>query len=143
MSSASSETSSASERAKAGSGSFSEAGFTSVQSVAVMAMSLLALLALANFVVFQYGRGAVRAALDEAVRVGSRASASVAECEARAEDVLDDLLGGAMGAGVSVTCQDTGQLIEARATATFSGWIPPVPDWTFTVAAAAVHERAP
>jgi len=120
-----------------------QAGFSSVQAVAAMAFALLALMWLVNFVAFQYGRGAVRAAVDEAARAGSRASASEAVCAERARDVLGDLLGGAMGRNVEVTCTDRGTRMEARATATFLGWVPPVPDWHFTVAAVAVRERAP
>ena len=108
-----------------------------------MALSLLTLVGLVNFVAFQYGRGAVRAALDEAARAGSRASASEDECESRANEVLANLLGGEMGRGVVVTCTDRGALVEARADAVFPSWIPPVPEWRFSVAAVAVRERAP
>lgn len=119
------------------------AGFVTVQHVAVVALSLVVFVAMANLVVFQYGRGVVRAALDEGVRAGAHASASAAECEARAADVLADLLGGPMGSGVTIGCGEAGGEIRAAAEVRFTGWLPGVPDWSFTVDAASLKERAP
>lgn len=118
-------------------------GFVTVQYVAVVGLSLLLVVALTNVVVFQYGRGVVRAALDEGARAGVRTTAGVPECEARAGDVLADLLGGAMGAGVTLACTDDGVLLRATAEVVFVGWLPAVPDWAFTAEASAVRERAP
>lgn len=120
-----------------------DGGFVTVASVAVTGLSLLFVVALVNIVVFQYGRGVVRAALDEGVRAGARATAGVGECEARAGDVLADLLGGAMGAGVQLACTDDGAVLRAAADVTFVGWLPAVPDWRFTAEATAVRERSP
>lgn len=123
----------------------SEAGFATAQCVAVMAFSLLTLVLLVNFVAFQYGRGVVRAALDEGARAGSRVAASEAECEARARQVLSDLLGGPMGdvARNTVDCQLADGRVTAQASAKFAAWIDPVPTWSFTVSAVAVQEVAP
>ncbi|MEX2619135.1 MAG: hypothetical protein WD250_02840 [Egibacteraceae bacterium] len=120
-----------------------EGGFITAQYMAVAGFSLLFVVALVNLVVFQYGRGVVRAALDEGVRAGARATAGVAECEARAGDVLADLLGGAMGTGVALACTDEGDTLRATADVVFVGWLPAVPDWAFTVEAAAVREAVP
>lgn len=120
-----------------------DSGFVTVQYVAVVGLSLVLVVVLTNLVVFQYGRGVVRAALDEGVRAGARASAGAAECEARAGDVLADLLGGAMGTGVRVVCTDDGDVLRATADVAFAGWLPAVPDWAFTVQATAVREREP
>jgi len=109
------------------------------------ALSLVFLVLAANFIVFQYGRGAVRAALDEGVRAGSvetgSASQRVATCSGRVAEVLDDLLRGPIGDGVEIDCEfddGTGRsVMTARARARFRSWIPPVPDWRFEVAAVA------
>lgn len=114
-----------------------------MQFVVAVALSLLLLSALANLVVFQYARGVVRAALDEGVRAGSRAGASLSECQARAEDVLDDLLSGPLGDGVVHGCADTGERMLAQADVTLRAWAPMVPDWTFVAEATAVKERLP
>lgn len=118
-------------------------GFVTVQYVAVTGLSLLLVVVMVNLVVFQYGRGVVRAALDEGVRAGARATAGSEECEARARDVLADLLGGAMGAGVTLRCTDTGSTLQATADVVFHGWLPSVPDWRFSAEASAVREQAP
>lgn len=119
-----------------------ERGFATVQYVTVMAFSLLTLVLLVNFVAFQYGRGVVRAALDEGTRAGSRVEASEEECELRAQEVLDDLLGGPMGdtARDTLQCEVLGGRVRAVATASFASWIDPVPTWSFEVEAVAVKE---
>jgi hypothetical protein len=72
-----------------------EDGMTTVQYVAATAFSLIVFVMMANFIVFLYARGVVRAAVDEGARAGGRFGASSAECESRARDVLGDLLAGA------------------------------------------------
>lgn len=118
-----------------------EGGFVTVQYVAVVGLSLVFVVLLTNLVVFQYGRGVVRAALDEGVRAGTRATAGAAECEARAGDVLADLLGGAMGTGVRLACTDDGVHVRATADVVFTSWAPGVPDWRFGARAQARRGR--
>lgn len=118
-------------------------GSVTIQFVWAVGLTLVLLTVVANLVAFQYGRGVVRAALDEAVRAGSRATATEATCTERAAAALRDLLGGAMGDEVTVACADRGDRVVADATATFRGWLPLVPDWTFTAGATAVKERDP
>jgi hypothetical protein len=120
-----------------------EGGFVTAQAVLVYAFSLMTLVWLANFVVYQYGRGAVRAAIDEGARAGTRVDASAAACQARAQEALDGLFGGAMGRGITVSCIDTGDKVLARATGTFTSWMAPVPDYTFSVTAVALRSKAP
>lgn len=117
-----------------------EEGMLTVQFLAAAGLSLITLTILANLIVFQYGRGVVRAALDEGARAGSRATAGIAECERRAAAVLDDLLGGSMQEGVRIWCEDDGAAIDAIADVTFQGWVPTVPDWSFIVSATAHRE---
>ncbi len=121
----------------------SDGGFLTVQFVVAVGLSLLLLSDLANLVVFQYARGVVRAALDEGVRAGSRATAAAAECQARAQAVLDDLLSGPLGDAVVIGCTDTGDRMLARADVTLHAWAPMVPDWSFLTEATAVKERFP
>ena len=118
-------------------------GFVTVQAVFVYAVALMTLVWLANFIVFQYGRGAVRAAIDEGARTGSRVDASEATCEARAREVLDNLLGGVMGTGVTITCRLDGGRMLAEARGTFASWAPPVPTYRFDVTATALQTQAP
>jgi hypothetical protein len=123
-----------------------EGGLTTVQYVAATAFSMLAFVMLANFVVFLYARGVVRAAVDEGARAGGRYGASESECEARAADVLADLLGGALGRGVRVECRGgtDDPTMTAHAEVVFEGWIPGLtPDWTFTLEGQSTKERAP
>jgi hypothetical protein len=119
---------------------------TTAQYIAATGFSLVAFVMMANFVVFLYARGVVRAAVDEGARAGGRFGASAAECEARVTDVVDDLLGGGLGTGVRVGCHEDGQddVMRARADVVLRGWLPGVmPDWSFTLEAQSVKERAP
>jgi hypothetical protein len=114
-----------------------EGGYVTAGFVAAVALSLLLFVTLANLVVFQYGRGVVRAALDEGVRAGARASDPVPACRARAGEVLGDLLGGTAGNEVALACRQAGDLVEADAEVVFRGWLPAVPDWRFSLRASA------
>lgn len=119
---------------------------TTAQYVAATAFSLLAFVMLANFIVFLYARGVVRAAADEGARAGGRFGASEAECESRAADVLGDLLGGGLGSGVELSCREDGGdgVMRAHAEVVLRGWIPGLtPDWSFTLEAQSVKERTP
>ena len=121
-------------------------GFITVEYVLAVTISMVALVLIANLVVFEYGHGVVRAAVDQGVRQGSRTTTPVASCEAAAEQVITDLLGGregSMGAGVSITCRQAGGRLDANATGRFKAWLKPVPDWSFTSTATAVVEPAP
>lgn len=120
-----------------------EAGEAVPAYVFALGLSLLFFVLLVQFVVWQYGRGVVRSALDEGARVGAPAEAGPGDCEARAHDVLADLLGGPMGAEVDVRCRQTPTQMVAVANVTFRAWLPPSPDWSFEVAATARKEYLP
>lgn len=120
-----------------------EDGFLTVQFVVAVALSFVLLATVANLILFQYGRGVVRAAVDEGVRRASRVAVPASECERRAHDVVGDLLGGTMGAGVRLRCADAGDTVVAEALVTFEGWAPLVPDWTFSVHGTALKEQGP
>lgn len=106
-------------------------------------LALVFFVLLVQFAVWQYGRGVVRSALDEGARAGSPAEKGPAHCEARVAAALADLLGGAMGDEVRVRCADDGARMVAEADVTFRAWLPPSPDWSFRLAAAARKERLP
>ena len=120
-----------------------EDGMTTVQYVAATAFSLIVFVMMANFIVFLYARGVVRAAVDEGVRAGSRFGATTAECESRAHDVLGDLLAGRVGRDVQVKCESPNEdVMRAKVHVTLRGWLPGVvPDWTFTLDARSVREH--
>lgn len=113
-------------------------GVSSVQFVLASALALILFVALANVVVFQYGRGALRSALEQGARAGS--VGGEAACEATAAMVVADLLGGRMSDGLVVDCSTSGADVEARGTATFSSWTPLMPDLDVALVARAVAE---
>jgi hypothetical protein len=120
----------------------SDRGVTSVQFLLASGLALLLFLALANLVVVQYGRGAVRSALDQGARVGA-ISSSVAECQQRVGDVLSQLLGGRMGDDVSVTCEVGPGVASATGVARFVSWTPFAPDFHVEMTAMATRELLP
>ena len=113
-------------------------GFVSVSVLMAIAVSTVLLVWIVNVIAMQYGRGVVRAALDEGARAG--ATAGVAACEQAAADVLDQLLAG-MRDGVEIACVDAGTRIEATAIVHFDGWVPEIPDHDSTMRASAAKEN--
>ncbi len=102
------------------------------------AVALLFVVQLVNVIVFQYGQGAVRSALDEGARAGSRGGGTAA-CEARADAAIHDLAAG-MADGVAITCAIAGQTITATATVAWQGWLTSVGDYQRTIVASAALE---
>ena len=122
----------------------SDSGMTTMQFVMATALSLFVFVMLANFVVDLYARGAIRAAVDEGARAGAPVDSSIGECERRANDALDHLLGGAMRAGVHVDCVAGWGTVRAHATVVLRGWLPGVvPDWSFALEGTAIKEVDP
>jgi len=123
-----------------------ERGFVTIEYLLAVGLSMVVLVVIANVVVFEYGHGVVRAAVDQGVREGTRTPTPVAACQAAAQQVIDDLLGGRsgpMGSGVSITCTRTGTQIAATARARFRAWLRPIPDWSFSSSASAAIEATP
>lgn len=115
-------------------------GFVTSQFVLAVAFSLLLFVTLCNAIVYQYGRGVLRSALDEGVRSGSRASGSTATCRETAEEVRRSLLGGPIGAHVSLRCGLVAGQVRATADGYLPSWLPLVPDWPVRLSATAVKE---
>ena len=103
---------------------------------------MLLFLALANLVVVQYGRGALRSALDQGVRAGA-INSSEEECRARIEDVLGQLLGGRMGDSVVTSCGVGPAVVSATGRAVFVSWTPFTPDFVIEMTALAARESPP
>lgn len=120
----------------------SDRGVTSVQFVLASGLGLVVFLVLANLVVVQYGRGAIRSALDQGVRVGA-ISSSEADCEQRISDVLGQLLGGRMGDGVVFGCEVGPATVSASGSAVFDAWTPFSADFEVDLSATATREIPP
>ena len=117
----------------------SERGVSSVQFLLASALALLLFLVFANLVVVQYGRGAVRSALEQGARVGA-VTRSVADCEAKAGEVVGQLLGGRMSDGLVVSCEMSGGLVMATASAVFESWTVLTPDFVVSMSTEAFLE---
>lgn len=117
-------------------------GVSSVQFLLASVLSLVLFLAFANIVVVQYGRGAMRSALDQGARAGA-ISGSSADCEARAGDVIGQLLGGRMSDGMTIVCIVSGNVMVARGDGVFQTWTPLAPDFAVTLVSEAALERRP
>jgi hypothetical protein len=118
-----------------------DGGFVTAQFVVVVALSLLFFTMMANVIVFMYGRGVVRAALEEGVRAASPAAATTATCQREADETMRSLLGGSMGRDIRIDCEIRGGEVHASATGRFRGWLPGMPDWRFANQATAVKEQ--
>jgi len=117
-------------------------GVSSVQFLLASALSLVLFIAFANVVVVQYGRGAMRSALDQGARAGA-ISGSSADCEVRAGDVIGQLLGGRMSDGMTIVCAVSGDVMVARGEGVFETWTPLAPDFAVTLVSEAALEPWP
>ena len=117
----------------------------SVTFVVAAALACVVFVVLADAVVVQYTRQTVDAALDEAVRAGSRADAPVTVCADRARAVLAGLLGPAARRDVVVTCGAAGAppVVRAHATVARAPWLPGLPGWSWTRTRRAALEVLP
>lgn len=120
----------------------SDRGITSVQFLLASGLGMLLFLALANLVVVQYGRGALRSALDQGARAGA-VSSSEEECRQRIEDVLGQLLGGRMGDSVETACGVGPGMVTASGRAVFVSWTPFTNDFEIEMTAHATRELPP
>lgn len=119
-------------------GRLDERGVGTIQFVLASALAMVLFLALANLVVVQYGRGALRSAVEQGARAGS--VGGVAVCEVRGREVIADLIGGQMSDGAVLTCALDGIDVVASVSATFDSWTPLTPDFVFTASARSVGE---
>jgi hypothetical protein len=118
-------------------------GFTTVQYVLAVGMSLVVFVMMANLLVDRYERGAIVAAVDEGARAGATIDAGAAECEERARQVVDALLGPRDAHRTVLRCRLVGGSMRATVQARLASWFPLVPDWDVAVTGSAPKERAP
>jgi hypothetical protein len=117
-------------------------GSTVVATLLAFGGALLFFTLLAQFATWQYARGAVRAAAQEAARAAAPPDAPAHVCVDRFDQVRSGLLGGRLGDGVGpVGCEVDGAVVRVRAEVRFQRWLPISPDWAFTVTAVAVKEQ--
>lgn len=117
-------------------------GVTSVQFLLASGLGLLLFLAMANLVVAQYGRGALRSALDQGARAGAITS-SADDCMVRVQSVLGQLLGGRMGDSVVAQCVVGPFVVSASGKAVFESWTPLMPDFVIDMTAQATRQVPP
>jgi hypothetical protein len=98
-------------------------GFTSLQFLLASSLALIFFVALANVIVVQYSRAAMRSALDQGVRSGTIAGTADA-CEDRIAQVLGELLGGSIGESTDFECGVDGSLVRATGVLTVDSWTP-------------------
>ncbi|HUF16145.1 MAG TPA: hypothetical protein VMQ46_09660 [Acidimicrobiia bacterium] len=113
-------------------------GVSSLQFVLASGLALILFLVFANLVVVQYGKGALRSALEQGARAG--AVGGVAACEGIARGVIDDLLGGRMSDTLVLSCSQDAAAVSATGSVTFESWTPLTPDFSFTLTSQAVTE---
>ena len=114
-----------------------------MQYVVAVGMSLVVFVMLANVLVDRYERGAIVAAADEGARAGATIDAGTAECEQRARQVVDALLGPRDAGTALLRCRLVGGSMRATVEARLASWFPLVPDWNVAVTGSAPKERAP
>lgn len=112
----------------------------------LISFTMVLLLMTANIIAWQYGRGAVRAAVDESARYGAALGRDANDCQTHAFDMLrgaNGLLAGPMGDSVVVACSATTGVMTATATGAFEWWVGGIAPITFTMIGHAVVEEAP
>jgi Flp pilus assembly protein TadG len=119
-----------------------ENGFVAIGYVMIWTIALVVLVLVLEVIVNTYARAAVGHALDSGVRAGARVDASSSECQRRAQETINTLLGGSMRNGVAITCDATPARVQAVASVRFEPWLPISPRWKFTLTASAT-KRTP
>lgn len=114
-------------------------GISSVQFLLASGLALVLFVAFINIVAIQYGRGALRSALEQGTRSGAL-TGSVEMCVDKGVDVAGQLLGGRMSDDLVVTCAVAGGSMVANASVTFESWSPFMADVPIEMSARAVVE---
>ena len=108
-----------------------ERGNAALVTVLAMAITLVVFMVAINLIVDEYGKGAIRAAVDEAAQAGSLQGAPggpISACQAKASQVMSGLLNGPFGRNVTITCgiNANGQVV-ATADGTLPAWLRVIP----------------
>jgi hypothetical protein len=91
-----------------------------------MLITLVVFVAATNLIVYSYGRGVLRTAVDEAARAGSlqgTPGGPIVACQDKADQVMANLLAGPFGQHITITCQLSGAQVVAVATGTRPAWL--------------------
>lgn len=107
------------------------------------AFTLVAVVVLLQGILAVYIQGAARAAADEGVRAGSRVSAGMMVCEARASEVMRSLLSGTAGSDTAVSCAASGSELVSTVRVVFDSPLPGVPTFTLEGVGRAIQEGSP
>lgn len=116
-----------------------ERGFTIASAMWVMAVTLVLVTSFANLFVHRYAQAVIRQATDEGARAWAVNGGTQADCQAAANDVVGDLLGGSLAANVTIACSDAGDAIQVTASATLAA-LPPLPDADFQTTSVVTKE---
>ena len=122
------------------------AGFVTAEFVFGLVMAYAVLFFAFNFIAYQYGRGVVRAALDEGTRRGSRADAPADACLTRIHRVLDESMGAEFRKQVpdgELSCVVAGTRVTASAGFHFHSLLLSVGDLNTTIHASSHKEVHP
>ena len=102
-----------------------ERGMTTLSTVTAASLALVSFMTLANLVVIQYARGVARTAVDEAVR---RSAVHGGQgCTEILDEVLTELLGGALGDSLVTECWIDGAAVTAEVSGPLGSLVPLVP----------------
>jgi hypothetical protein len=96
-----------------------------------------------NFVLDEYAKGAIHAAVDDAAEVGATAGGSLPACEAEARQVQGSLLPGPFGGGIAVTSSDHGDEMVALAGGALPSLLPLVPRLHISLIGVSIIAEAP
>ncbi|MGC8626239.1 MAG: hypothetical protein ACP5VR_01575 [Acidimicrobiales bacterium] len=122
---------------------WTDRGSAVVTGVLAIAFLLSLFVAGVNFVLDEYAKGALHAAVDEAAQAGASAGGSLGACQAEADRVRANLLPGPFGSRVTITCRMQGDLVVASASGALPSMVPVVPSLTVALTGISVVERAP
>jgi hypothetical protein len=119
-------------------------GAVVLSGILAIGVMFVAFVLIAQFAVWQYGEGAVRAAAGDAVRASAAHGADASACAEVFDRARASVLGGSLGDGVGEPrCARGPEFTTLVVPVTFTRWVPFSPDWSFEVRAVAATERLP
>ncbi|MEM7337683.1 MAG: hypothetical protein AAF467_03480 [Actinomycetota bacterium] len=117
----------------------SERGFTVASAMWVMAVTLVLVTMFANLFIHRYAQAVIRQATDEGARAWAVNGGSQPDCQAAAQDVVGDLLGGSIVQDLTFACGADATSVRVTAQARLAGF-PPLPDADFSTTAVVTRE---
>lgn len=119
-----------------------EQGSVVIETVFLMGFTLLLLLAFANLAFDGLVKGIVHSAADQGVRAGARQDVDSARmCEARARQVMGNVLAGPAGRSATLSCGERGGVVTSQIHIILPAWVPMFRASDVTVTAQARKER--